>query len=256
MSRNYQQTYWYLPGNIFDKYYFNLYKKSLTASITKKEVNFIEKILKLKKGMKILDLACGWGRHSIEFARRGYKVVGQDINPLFLQEARRTAKEAGVKVRWIKQDMRKIPFRNEFDVALSLFTSFGYFEKEEDHQKVMSEVYKSLKPRGAFFLDVINRERLVRRFRPKEHKELSDGSLLTIERKFDFLTGHLEDKRTYMKKKRKKKESRLGIRIFTLTELISTCQRVGLKFKKSYGSYKGDPISFNSKRCILIAQKP
>jgi len=83
--------------------------------------------------MKILDLCCGYGRCSIELAKRDYEVTGQDINPLFLREARKKAQKTGVRIRLLKRGMRRIIFQREFDVILNLFASFCYFKKEADH---------------------------------------------------------------------------------------------------------------------------
>ena len=248
---------WYsLKGGLFSKNYLRQYKEMLTPQRTKEEVDCIEKVLKIKPSMEILDLCCGYGRHSIELAKRGYEVTGQDINPLFLKEAKKTAQKAGVKIRWIKRDMRKISSRREFDVILNLFTSFGYFKKEEDHQKVISEVYKALKPKGFFLLDVINRERMIREYQRKDFLKFKDGSILIIERDFDFIKSRNNERRIIIKKSGKRKEVNLSVRIFTLTELISMCKKADLIFKKSYGNYRRDPISSDSKRYILIAQKP
>jgi 2-polyprenyl-3-methyl-5-hydroxy-6-metoxy-1,4-benzoquinol methylase len=255
MKKKPEQIPWYVPeGSFFDKDFLNQYREFLNQERTQKEVIFIEKVLKLKPKMKILDLACGWGRHSIEFARRGYKVVGQDINPLFLKEAKKAAEKAKVKIHWMKLDMRKIPFKKEFDVVLNLFTSFGYFKSEEDHQKIIFEIAKALKPKGFFFLDVINRENLIHKPKFREQRKFNDDSLLIMERKFDLITSYLREKRIYIKN-RKRRITHISLRLFTLTELISMCQKAGLRFRKSYGDYKGEPIDFNTDRCILITQK-
>lgn len=255
MKKKNQKKFWYAPGEFFDENYLELYKEILPAERTIKEVDFIEKCLKLKPGMKILDLACGYGRHTIEFARRGYKMVGQDINPLFLNKGRQETKKAKVKIDWVESDMRLIPFKNEFDIVLNLFTSFGYLETDEEHQKVIFEVAKSLKTGGLFFLDIHNREEFIRHYRPKEIKKLSDGSTLIFERTFDFVTGRINERRIWVKKNNQKKEMFLSFRQFTLVELVSMCRQAGLLFKKSYGNYNGEPIGFDTKRCILIVKK-
>jgi len=248
--------FWYSPkGKVFNKDFWKFYKKILTFRRTKEEVNFIKKVLKLKPGMKILDLCCGYGRHSIELAKQGYEVVGQDINPFFLKEAEKSAKKIGVKIQWVENDMRKIPFKKEFDVVLNLFTSFGYFEKEKDHQKVFFEVNKALKPKGYFFLDVINREKILYPYKHKRVIKTSDGSVLKIEANFDIVTSRNNERRIMILKNGKRKEFYISIRIFTLTELISMTQKAGLIFERSYGDYFGNPVSFSADRCILIAQK-
>lgn len=247
---------WYLPqGRVFDKSFLEFYKKVLTPQRTRKEIAFIIKVLKLKPKMKILDLACGWGRHAIEFAKKGFDVVGQDINSYFLKEAAKEAKRVGVKIKWTKSDMRKIPFRNEFDAVLNLFTSFGYFEKEEDHQKVISEVANALKPGGYFFLDVINRERILHPYKSHRIIKTKSGDTLIIKTNFDLISSRNNEERILILKNREKKKFYISGRIFTLTELFSMVKKSGLIFRKVYGVYDGNHFSLRSERCIVIAQK-
>jgi len=71
---------------------------------TEAQVNFIQKVCNLRKSAKILDLGCGWGRHSIELAKRGYEITGLEINPSYLEEARKRASSTGVKVEFVEKD--------------------------------------------------------------------------------------------------------------------------------------------------------
>jgi len=248
---------WYKPsGKVFNKRYLMLCKKYFPPEITATQVQFIIKVLKLKPKMKILDLACGWGRHSIELASQGYEVAGIDINPLYLSEGEKSAKELNLKIRWIKKDIREIPFKNKFDVVLSLSNSFGYFEKEQDHQKVICEVAKALKPKGFFLLDVRHLESLIYQYQLEQKKQLAKDHFLIIKSSFDFLRSRWNEEIIEFWKNKKKEEISYSIRAFTTKELISLCQKAGLIFKESYGNYQGDPISFESERCILITQKP
>lgn len=247
---------WYLPRKkVFDKNFFEFYKKILTAKRTKREVEFIIKILRLKPGLKILDLACGWGRHAIEFAKRGYKVVGQDINYFLLQEGKKICLKENVKINWIRSDMRRIPFKNEFDVIVNLFTSFGYYEKEEDCQKVIFEIAKALKPKSYFVLDVINREKILHPYKPKRIIRTKNGDVLIIETNFDLISSRSNEQRTLILKNKKPKKFFISVRIFTLTDLISMIQKADLIFKKVYGDYSGAPFNLKSERCIIVAQK-
>jgi 2-polyprenyl-3-methyl-5-hydroxy-6-metoxy-1,4-benzoquinol methylase len=247
---------WYRPnGKVFNQRFLILLKKYLPPEAAAEEVKFIEKTLKLKPKMKILDLACGWGRHSIELALRGYEVTGLDLNPLYLKEGKKSAEKLNLKIRWIKGDMRKISFKNEFDVILSLSNSFGYFEKEDDHQKVIFEVAKALKPKGFFFLDVETLELFAYHYKAEQKKKLAKDHFLIIKSSFDFLRSRYEEEIIEFWKNKKKEKTFYSIRAFTTKELISLCQKAGLKFKKVYGGFKDKPLSFNSERCILITQK-
>lgn len=247
---------WYSEkAGFFGKYYLETYSDMLTDEATREEVSFLEKISNLKKGMRILDLACGHGRHSTELARRGYEVAGQDLNSFFLQKAQKAAEKARVNIQWIKSDMRDIPFENEFDGVVNLFTAFGYLENEQEDQKVLSQVAKALKKGGKFVLDVINRERLMRVYQSRDWKELSDGSIDIYERSYDFSTGYNTERRIRIWENGKKEERVLTLRLYTLIELIAVCKNVGLRFKKVYGNFNGEPLGFDSKRCIIIAEK-
>ncbi|MDR7434998.1 MAG: class I SAM-dependent methyltransferase [Armatimonadota bacterium] len=103
-------------------------------------------LLNLQPGAKILDLACGPGRFALPLAKRGFCVVGFDLASVYLEQARKKAQEQGLFIELVQGDMREIPFEDEFDAVINMFTSFGYFDDERDHLKVLQGVHKSLKP--------------------------------------------------------------------------------------------------------------
>jgi len=247
---------WYTEeGGFFSSDYFEEYVDDLTPERTKTEVDFLEKELKLKKGMNILDLACGHGRHAIELAKRGYLMTGQDINASFLKNAKQSAKKAGVEVNWIKSDIRQIPFEDEFDVVLNLFTSFGYLENDEEDQKVIHQVAKALRPSGRFVIDIVNRERIVRIYGKKDWLDSADGAMIITERNFDLVRGRNQEKRIRIYKNGKRQVSNMAIRMYTFPELITICERASLQFVSAYGDYNGEMPTLDSKRCILITKK-
>ena len=138
---------------------------------------------------------------------------------------------------------------------LSLFTSFGYFNKEEDNQKVICEVAKALKPEGLFFLDVVNRERILHPYKPYRIIKTKNGDILTIKTNFNLISSRSNEERVLTLKNKVKKRFYISGRIFTLTELISMIQKSNLVFKKVYGDYNDSRFNLKSERCILIAQK-
>ena len=99
-------TPWYVI--YFDEQYFDIYGQMLSEDRTTRELDGIEKLLALPPGSRILDLACGHGRHAIPLAQRGYQVTGQDLSEAFLERARAEAQARGVMVRWVHRDMREI----------------------------------------------------------------------------------------------------------------------------------------------------
>ena len=143
----------------------------------------IDKLLKLIRleGTRVLDIACGPGRHSVALAKRGYLVTGVDRSEYLLKKARTYAGETAQQIEWIREDMRNFVRNNSFDLAISMFTSFGYFQKEEENSAVLQNIFRSLKPGGICVMDMMGKERIARQYQPTILREMEDGGLL-IER--------------------------------------------------------------------------
>jgi SAM-dependent methyltransferase len=250
------RVYWYREeAGFFGHGYLKEYEHCLTQERTRLEVDFIEKTLPLKHSDKILDCPCGHGRHSIELARRGFEVTGQDINSFFLNKARKDARNSKLSVRWIKGDMRKIKSKAEFDVALCLFSSLGYLENDEEHQKALEQISNALKFGGKFVLDVINRDRFLKNYQERTWKNLSDGSIIVSEHNFDHATGYNFEKRIRIWKNGKREEVSHFVRMYTVPELIRMLSIARLSAKEMYGDFNANPITLHSKRYIIIAEK-
>src|SRR5207249_10238727 len=126
-----------VPKRWYEDFFGSDYLIRYVHPETAAQVEAIDKILHLRKGGRILDVACGAGRHSIELAKRGYRVSGLDLSSSLLSEARKAARGAGVKVTFVQGDMRRLRFRGAFDSAISMFTSFGYFDRQEEDCEVL-----------------------------------------------------------------------------------------------------------------------
>ena len=125
--------YWW--QKFFDEHYLKVYEELERAS--SREVESLIRMMDLKPKAKILDLCCGYGRHSFELAQRGFKVTGYDLSDFFLKKAKNDSAASGLKIDYIKGDMRKLPFESRFDAVINIFTSFGYFDRERDDLKVL-----------------------------------------------------------------------------------------------------------------------
>lgn len=222
----------------------------------KREVDFIEKILGCNRSLGILDLACGSGRHSIELARRGYNMIGLDLNSFFLEQAAIAAKEAGVTIKWIHSDMRQIPLEEEVDAVIFLFSSFGYLESDRDDQTVLNQIIKALRPGGEFVMDFINREWIMRNYRSNDWRSLPSGATMLMQRNFDLTTGKNHERRIRIFPDGKKEEVTMVVRMYTVVELIRMCEVAGLQIQDVCGGYNAEPLTIDSKFIVLRAKKP
>lgn len=244
---------WY--EDFFDHSYLHIYAPFLSAEKNAQEAASILDRLHLTPGSSILDLACGYGRHSIPLAKHGYKITGFDLSEALLEQARQEAARQQVSVQWEQGDMRSIPFKQEFDAVLNLFTSFGYFEREADNLHVLKQVYEALKPAGLLLLDTVYQVRLVRSFTPHSIIHYDDGLTVLEERRFDLGTSRNEVKLTLLYPDGRRGEHTHSMRIYTLTELSTMLTDTGFSVQASYGSLDGSPLTMDS-RLVLLAQKP
>lgn len=139
----------------FDTHYYHILYKNRDYSEASLFIDNITQFLNLKQNAVCWDLCCGKGRHSIYLNQKGYRVIGTDLSGQSIVEANKSAND---NLQFYQHDMRKLFRTNYFEVVFNLFTSFGYFEKQEDDLHVFDSVQKSLKPNGLFVFDYLNAE--------------------------------------------------------------------------------------------------
>jgi ubiquinone/menaquinone biosynthesis C-methylase UbiE len=121
------------------------------------ECDFIEQEITHNKSLKIIDIGCGTGRHSIELAKRGYQITGIDLSESQLKGAREKAKAQGVKINFQKHDARNLPFEGEFDLAIMLCEGgFSLMETDEMNFEILKNATKALKDKGKFIFTTLN----------------------------------------------------------------------------------------------------
>ncbi len=244
---------WYVE--FFGEDYLRLYRPHLTPEGTERDTLGIIQRLALPPGSKILDQCCGHGRISIPLAAVGYQVTGLDLSRVFLARARKAARASGVQVRWLRSDMRAIPFENEFDAVINVFTAFGYLENEGEDQKVLQGVARALVPDGVFLLEVAHREAVVRRSFPSEVDHHEDGLLAIQEQEIDLLSSRLRVRVTMVEPAGQRKEYRYSLRVYTLTELYHMLAAAGLRLEAYYGGLDGSELTLDSRRLVVLARK-
>lgn len=222
-------------------------------NLTKKEVDFVENVLSVPRRSKILDLASGIGRHSIELAKRGYDVTGCDFSKVYIDYAKRKAKEKSVDVDFQRADMRKINFRNKFDAAICMYTSFGYFSDKENFD-VLSRVNSSLKPNGKFVIDVVNRDLLLKNFAKKIETRAGNVRMLQRNDSFDYENSRMNASWTIYSGK-KKVGMRTSLRVYSYHELKGMLEQAGFDSVRGYGGFRKEKFGPNSYRLILVCRK-
>ena len=233
--------------------YLYFYSESLTDERTDAEVSALVKLLELDSPKKILDLACGFGRHSNRLAALGHTMTGIDITPGFLEIARQDAIQRNVEVQYQQGDMRSISFEDEFDYVMLLFTAFGYFSDEEN-LKVMINAGKALKPGGLLIFDTPNRDAFLKDMRPFFVVE-KEGNVMIDRLSFDGLQGRFYNKRIVFRDGARK-DKPFFVRLYNPNELQTLFDQTGMELYHIYGGWDAKEFSSDSHRMVVIARKP
>ena len=214
------------------------------------EIDWIAERTGIEPGARVLDLCCGIGRHAREFVARGYAVTGVDLEATYLAEASRAAPE----LETVQCDMRAFRREASFDLAINLYTSFGYFDDPDDDQRVLDNICASLRSGGQFVLDLKGKENLARVFEPLGTTELADDTLLVSRRRIE---GDWEYCRTtwIVIRGGERREFTFRTRLYAATELRSMLRRAGFAEIEFRGSLAGAPFDHKSNRTVAIARK-
>ena len=247
-------TNWYTE--FFNEDYPKIYRERLSQDATERETAFVMRALGLREGDRVLDLACGHGRHAVALARRGMVVTGQDLNEDYLKMAQGGAAQAGVRIDTVHSDMRDIPFTDEFNAVINMFTAFGYFDSEDEDFRVLQAVANALKTGGKLLLDTLNREWVLSNYVQNDWHTDDDGNTFLEHREFDLVTGRNRVTFSIVDADGTRRESPgHDVRLYTLTELTRLLNAAGLRLSATYGDYDGAPYAINTPRMIVVATK-
>lgn len=216
------------------------------------EVDAILRLVNLTPGATILDLGCGVGRHALELARRGYRVTGIDRTAAYLAEAQKRARKEGLPDAFLAADMRDFARPAAFDVVLSLYTSFGYFEDAADNRKVLVNVARSLKPEGCLVLQLMGKEVLARIFQARDWRE-QNGTYFLQERTLSNNWGRMQN-RWILIQDGIVQEARVSHWIYSATELVGLLTSSGFSHVAIYGDLEGAPYDQVAKQLVAVAR--
>ena len=217
----------------------------------------ITELLDIQSGESILDMACGFGRHSLALSQKGYSVTGIDLNPDFIIEARKKANDLNLDALFECADMLDFVERDGFDHIIFMYNSFGYFLDPEDDKRVLQNSLLSLRPGGKLVLQVPSREGIMRS-RTSQHfrywHEENNGKIRLEEAttnddwtwnttRWIILDGSERQEYTY------------GMRLYDRTELCSLLDSIGFCEIKTYSSISGKPYSKDVPHIVVVAHK-
>ncbi len=237
----------------FDDTYRRLFLDTVDPARTVQQVRQILMLCPLLPKAVILDVGCGLGRHSLVLARLGFRVTGVDMNPDYVARCQEQARLEGLDARFVTADSRTMTLSLEADLTLSLWSSFGYFGESAGDELVLKNMAKHTKTKGLVFVDVENRDYIIRHFVAEEWHEVGD-ELIAERRKLDIARGAVITRRI-VEGPSGKHEYRRTLRMYTVSEMDTMITLSGLRSVQWYGDYDGSRLGPESKRMIVVAKR-
>ena len=211
------------------------------------EAHSLRRMLRVRKGQRLLDAPCGAGRVALPLARHGVEVVGIDLRRTFVDRARRRLRREGVNADLRCMDMRSIEFENEFHAVCNWFNSFGYFSDGENAD-LARRFARALRPGGRLLIDQLNRERILRNFRPVDVRH---G--VQYRSRWDARRERLVGRRVIPGIPAQ--QSRSSQRLYTQAQMRGLLAAAGLEVESVSGSLNREPFHRGSDRMIVVARK-
>jgi len=250
---------WY--ESLFENY-SHKYDGECFVQGTAGECDFIEQEIGQNKSIKILDIGCGTGRHSIELTKRGYNITGVDLSENQIKRAREKAQEAGLSINFQTQDARKLPFDGEFDLAIMLCEGgFSLMETDEMNFEILKSATRALKGKGKFIFTTLNGPfplfHSVSDFYKSAQK---DGQSQCKECSFDLMTFRDHNTAVFEDDSGNKKELKCNERYYVPSEITWLLKSLGFKkidiFGAKLGAYsRNDKLTTDDFEMLVVAEK-
>jgi SAM-dependent methyltransferase len=235
--------------DVFDDDYLFFYAKLLTDEVSDTQTELIWGLLNLEPGAQVLDLACGHGRIANRLAAKGATVTGIDATSRFLEMAREDARARNVEVDYVCGDMRELVWERRFDAIACVFTSFGYFD-DDDNRRVLRGACRALRSGGRLLVEVNHLPWLFANFRDQVVVE-RDGQWMIDRNRYEPLIGRTINDRTVIRDGRQR-SMQFSVRMFTFPELRDWLLDAGFREVHGYSGH-GEELTVNAPRMLLVA---
>jgi SAM-dependent methyltransferase len=240
-----QSDWW---RDYFGADFFALHIDLFPEELSRREVAGMLELLELPVGARILDVPCGWGRHTVLLAEQGYEVVGSDLSYELLARA-----HAGP--RYAAADVRAQPFASaSFDAVINVFTSLGLFLDDAEDLRALREAYRLLKPGGRFLLESMHRDDVIADYAERDRWVLPDGTEVRVRRRFDAVRG-ISHERLQWRKGDQRGRKQHALRLRTATDVAALLEAAGFKDVEYFGDWNGRPFRHRDSSLIAVATK-
>jgi len=217
-----------------------------------KLLTLILKNANLHHSCKVLDAACGAGRHSLYLLENGLNVVGFDLSKTLLKKAKDDAQKKNLNLDLLCADLRYICLKKNFDLILNLFTSFGYFENDEENFAFPRQSFEILNDGGFYVLDYLNRDFVINTLVPHSVKHINGKKIIEL-RKIDrerivkeIIINNNNNEISFYE----------SVKLYKKDKIIKEFEKIGFSLFRIFGSYDGSEFNIqNSSRLILIFKK-
>jgi SAM-dependent methyltransferase len=250
---------WYEKS--FGRDYLKLYAHR-DATEARRDVEAVVRLLDPPRDEPLLDLCCGACRHLLVLRELGFSaLVGLDLSGELLEVAAEGLERACTldgsspdTVCLVQSDMRFIPYENYFATVLSLFTSFGYFDQDQENQAVFDAVYAALKPGGQYLIDYLNRDHVMAHLILQDECVVGEMHVHNVRCLTDDCR-RVEKTMTVTMPTGEQREYHESVRMYSKDEMVHMLNQAGFASVRTYGSLEGDAFGPESRRLILIASK-
>ncbi len=227
----------------------------LTPQATQSEAEFVIDAMGLSPGAQVLDVGCGYGRHAMELAARGYHVVGLDLSTPLLVRGGEEAHRRGLSINFIRGDMRELDFDGQFDAAYCLFSTFGYFD-DETNKKTVANIARALKPGGRVLIEILNRDYVIADLPTRVWWE-GDGCVVLEEIELNYFSSRIQVNRSVVFDDGRQLEQEISVRAYSLHEVGKLMHAAGFRVLEVSGAYhtKGRFFGNQSRHIIVLAER-
>ncbi|MEA2682391.1 MAG: hypothetical protein QOK05_719 [Chloroflexota bacterium] len=222
------------------------------------DVAGVIRLAQVPEGGAVLDLCCGIGRHSLEFARHGYAVTGVDLNRGYLDRSRAQAEAEGLNLELVESDAREFVRPRAFDLAVNLYTSFGYFDSLADDQRLLQNMRESLRPGGALVIETMGKETVARQMKGRSWFMSGEDQqdVVLVDNRVIGAWERVELSWTLIKPDGRRAEAKLNIRLYSAVEMASLLRECGFVTTTVYGDLQGRPYDQDAALLVVVARAP